>query len=178
MILTPETLMKDVLAVYPGAQRALFRKYHIGGCSACGFQPEETLAQVCQRNNNLSVEEVLQHLKTSHEQDETIFITAPQLAEWIKREPALKLLDIRSRQEFEALHLAGSVLMSQSTVQEIMARWPRTESFVIVDHTGKLALDAAAYFAGHGFEMVRCLRGGIDAWAQEIDEAMPRYQLA
>ena len=32
--------MRDVLEKFPGAQRALFRKYHIGGCSSCGFQPD------------------------------------------------------------------------------------------------------------------------------------------
>ncbi|MDB6021517.1 MAG: molybdopterin-synthase sulfurylase [Pedosphaera sp.] len=170
--------MKEVLAVYPGAQRALFRKYHIGGCSSCGFQPTETLGQVCARNNNLDVAEVLQHIKTSHEQDEKIFITAQQLAELRAQNSSLKLLDVRSREEFEATHIEGSILMSQPTVQEIMAHWPRTEEFVIVDHTGKLALDAAAYFMGHGFEHVRCLRGGIDAWAREVDATVRRYQLA
>jgi hypothetical protein len=33
--------MSAVLSAYPGAQRALFAKYHIGGCSSCGFQPTE-----------------------------------------------------------------------------------------------------------------------------------------
>ena len=47
-----------------------------------------------------------------------------------------------------------------------------------MDHTGKLGLDAAAYFLGHGFEHVRCLRGGIDAWAQEVDANIRRYALA
>ncbi|HZV35209.1 MAG TPA: rhodanese-like domain-containing protein, partial [Verrucomicrobiae bacterium] len=60
MNITAQSQMRDVLEVYPGAQRALFRKYHIGGCSSCGFQPTETLAQVCARNNNLNVDEVLQ----------------------------------------------------------------------------------------------------------------------
>ena len=170
--------MQEVLAVYPGAQRALFRKYHIGGCSSCGFQPAETLAQVCARNNNLNVEEVLEQIKSGHEQDEKIFITARQLAELRSQNPSLKLLDVRSREEFEATHIDGSILMSQPTVQEIMGHWPRTEEFVIVDHTGKLALDAAAYFVGHGFEHVRCLRGGIDAWAREVDATVRRYQLA
>ncbi len=85
---------------------------------------------------------------------------------------------MRSREEFEAVHIEGSVLMSQPTVQEIMGHWPRNETFVIVDHEGKLALDAAAYFLGHGFEHVRCLRGGIDAWAREVDTTLPRYKLA
>ena len=28
-------------------------------------------------------------------------------------------------------------------------------------------MDAAAYFQGHGFENVKSLRGGIDAWSVE-----------
>ena len=67
--------------------------------------------------------------------------------------------------------------MSQTTMQEILVKWPRTEMFVIYDHTGKQALDATAYYAGHGFTNVRCLRGGIDAWSQEVDPKMPRYKL-
>jgi rhodanese-related sulfurtransferase len=178
MNIHPQSPMSEVLAEYPGAQRAMFRKYHIGGCSSCGFQPTETLAQVCARNNNLDVNEVIAHIQSSHEQDEKIFLSAPELAQKREQNPALKILDIRSREEFEATHIDGAILMSQPAVQEIMARWPRTEEFVIVDHTGKLALDAAAYFLGHGFEHVRCLRGGIDAWAREVDASIRRYQLA
>lgn len=176
--ISPQSSMKEVLAVYPGAQRALFRKYHIGGCSSCGFQPTETLEQVCRRNNDLNVNEVLEHIKTSHEQDAKILIEPKQLIELLEKDKSVKLLDVRSREEYEATHIEGAILMSQPTVQEIMARWPRNQAFVIIDHAGKQALDAAAYFMGHGFEQVRCLRGGIDAWAQEVDAKIPRYQLA
>ena len=34
---------------FPGARRALFARYHIGGCQSCGFSPGETLAEVCAR---------------------------------------------------------------------------------------------------------------------------------
>jgi rhodanese-related sulfurtransferase len=47
----------------------------------------------------------------------------------------------------------------------------------VCDHQGRLALDAAAFFLGHGFKEVRCLRGGIDAWAQEVDPKIRRYRL-
>src|ERR1700739_4500230 len=100
--ISAQSSIREVLAVYPGAQRALFRKYHIGGCSSCGFQPTETLGQVCARNNNLNVAEGLGHIKTSHEQDAKTFISAKELAEMLKQNPSLKLLDVRSRQEFEA----------------------------------------------------------------------------
>src|SRR5436305_3351227 len=99
------SLMKDVLAQYPGAQRALFRKYHIGGCSSCGFSPEETLAGVCERNGGLDVNEVLGHIRSSHEQDEKILISPKELAESLKENKTIRLVDVRSREEFEAVHI-------------------------------------------------------------------------
>ena len=169
--------MSAVLESFPGAQRALFRRYHIGGCSSCGFQPTETLAQVCERNGNLDVNEVLAHIQSSHEQDAKIFIEPKALAELRKQDPTLRLVDVRSREEFEAVNIAGSVLLSQDVMRELMASGSNTNPIVVIDHAGKNGLDAAAYFMGHGLHNVRCLRGGIDAWAQEVDAKMRRYKL-
>jgi rhodanese-related sulfurtransferase len=155
----------------------LFRRYHIGGCSNCGFQPEETLEQLCRRNADLEVNAVLEHIQTSHEQDAKLFITPQTLADWLKQDSALRVVDVRSREEFEAVHLEGSVLLSQPTMREILAEGTNDRPLVIIDHQGKQALDAAAYFLGHGLKNVRCLRGGLDAWAQEVDHAMRRYRV-
>lgn len=163
--------------MYPGAQRALFRRYHIGGCSNCGFSPDETLAQVCARNGNLDAAEVMGHIQSSHEQDATILIAPGDLATWIERDKSVKLVDVRSREEFEAVRIPGSVLLSQDVMRGLMASGSNNEPIVVVDHQGKNGLDAAAYFIGHGLQNVRCLRGGIDAWAQEVDPKIRRYKL-
>ena len=175
--ITAQSLMSDVLAAYPGAQRALFRKYHIGGCASCGFQPTETLAGVCERNRNLNVDEVLSHIRSSHEQDEKILINPKDLAEWRRQDESLLVVDIRSRDEFNAVHIDGSVLLSQTIMQQLMAEGTNTRPIVVVDHQGKNSLDAAAYFMGHGLQNVRCLRGGLDAWSQEVDPKLRRYKL-
>lgn len=177
MNVSSQSLMSAVLESFPGAQRALFRRYHIGGCSQCGFQPTETLAQVCERNGNLPVDEVLAHIRTSHEQDAKILIEPKELAEWRKHDSSVRLVDVRSREEFEAVNIAGALLLSQDVMRQIMADGSNTRPLVIVDHQGKNALDAAAYFMGHGLQNVRCLRGGIDAWAQEVETGMRRYKL-
>lgn len=169
--------MRDVLENFPGAQRALFRKYHIGGCSSCGFSPDETLAQVCARNGNLNCDEVLAHIQSSHEQDAKILISPKELAALLQRDKSVKLVDVRSREEFEAVKIEGSILLSQPVMQQLMASGSNAESIVVIDHAGKNGLDAAAYFMGHGLQNVRCLRGGIDAWAQEVDANMRRYKL-
>ena len=175
--ISPLSAMRDVLAAYPSAQRALFKRYHIGGCASCAFSPDETLAQLCQRNENLPVVEVLAHIQASHEEDERMQISPHELADKLKSDPATKLLDIRTREEHDAVKITGSVRMAQDSMQEILTQWPRESLVVVYDHTGKSAMDAAAYFTGQGFKQVRCLRGGIDAWAEEVDKAMPRYRM-
>jgi rhodanese-related sulfurtransferase len=169
--------MSEVLEAYPGAQRALFRKYHIGGCSSCGFQPTETLGQVCARNNKLNVDEVLAHIRTSHDEDAKVLISPKELASQLQQKTGIRLLDIRSREEYEAVKIEGSLLLSQPLMQEILGKWGQDASFVVIDHMGKTALDGAAYFLGHGYKNVRALRGGIDAWSQDVDASLPRYQL-
>ena len=172
-----QTRMADVLKSYPGAQRALFRKYHIGGCSSCAFSPEETVAELCQRNNDLDVNEVLAHLQHCHELDETMMLDPLELDRLRKESAAIKLLDVRTKEEWDAVHIEGAVRMSQDTMQEILSQWPRESLLVIYDHTGKQSLDASAYFEGQGFTNVKCLRGGIDAWSKQVDPKLPRYRL-
>jgi rhodanese-related sulfurtransferase len=168
--------MAEVLDRYPGAQRALFRRYHIGGCSSCGFDPSETLAQVCARNNNLEVSEVLEHIEQSHAADQQIFLSAQELARWRVENIPMRLVDIRTREEFDATRIEGAILFTQEIMTEMLGRWPRNELVVIYDHTGKKSMDAAAYFLGHGFSNVRALKGGIDAWS-EVDPQIRKYRL-
>src|SRR6185436_15207581 len=113
-------------------QRALFRRYHIGGCSNCSFSPDETLQAVCQRNGNLKVDEVLDHIKTSHEQDAKIFIEPAELAEWLKQDNTVRLVDVRAREEFEAVHIDGSSLLSQDVMRQIMADGSNTWPLVLI----------------------------------------------
>lgn len=169
--------MAEVLAAFPGAQRALFRQYHIGGCSSCGFQSGETLAALCARNGGLDVAAVLGEVERSHQADQRLLLEPRELAAWRQDGLPLRLLDIRTREEHEATRIEGSILFTQEIMTEMLGRWPRAERLVICDHQGAKGLDAAAYFLGHGFTAVRALRGGIDAWAAEVDPSVRRYKL-
>jgi len=43
----PNTTMAEILDAYPSAKVGLFQRYHIGGCASCGYQPGDTLQEVC-----------------------------------------------------------------------------------------------------------------------------------
>ena len=168
--------MAELLEAYPGAQRALFRNYHIGGCSSCGFRPDETLADVCDRNGGLDPEDVMESVRSAWEQDERMMITPGEVKDLLESD-GVEILDIRTREEYEAVRMEGARLLDQALMQEMLATRPKDGLLVIVDHQGSRSLDAAAYFAGHGFTNIRCLSGGIDAWSAQVDPTLPRYTL-
>ncbi len=172
--LSPDLTMQELLQALPGAQRALFRLHHIGGCSSCGFRPEETLAEVCARNDGLDPVEVLAQVEVACAEDAKMLIEPLEAATALDT-PGTYLLDIRTREEFDAVRIPQARHFTQELLQTIMSSWPKDALIILIDHQGQRTLDAAAYFVGHGFTHVRGLRGGMDAWSLEIDPALPRY---
>lgn len=172
-----DTSMAEVLRRYPGARRNLFARYHIGGCQSCSYSDDETLAEVCQRNENLPVEEVVAHILDSHEADQRMMIEPADLKVQLDGGNPPRLLDLRTREEFEAVALPGAEMFSNDLLQEIFASEPKDRAIVLYDHTGDRSLDATAYLVGHGYREAKALRGGIDAYAQEADTDLPRYKL-
>jgi len=175
--ITADMTVAAVLEALPGARRALFARYHIGGCSSCAFEPGESLATLCARNENIPVEEMIDHLRASHENDLRLQITPTDLKARLDGPEPLHVIDLRTREEHEAVRIPGSILFSQELQREAFGSWNKDDLVVLYDHTGPRALDAAAYFAGHGFTQVRALAGGIDRYSGEADPALPRYRV-
>jgi len=165
--------MQQVTTVFPSAQRALFQKYHVGGCSSCGFQPTDTLAAVA-TSHGLDINEVVQHIQRSQETERDLEVTPRETAE-LFRQGKIKLLDVRTPEEYGIAKVEGSVLADQTVVQEIMQTWPKDTEIVTICHHGMRSLDAAAYLRGHGFSNACSMTGGIDAWALQVDPSIPRY---
>ena len=175
--ITPESTMQAVLEAYPWAQRALFRHFHIGGCSSCAFHAEETLKELCERNDRIHPQEVIDRIKQSHDEDLQLWMSPTEVEAALKSDAPCNLVDIRTSEEWDAVHLEASTHMSQESMQMMLSQWQRDALLVIVDHKGKTSLDAATYFQGQGFTQIRCMEGGIDAWSQQVDPTIPRYRL-
>jgi len=175
--LTPSTPMGEVLRAFPGAKRSLFARYHIGGCSSCAYAETETIAEVCARNENLPTDEVIAHILSAHEHDLAMMIEPAALAEALASANPPRLLDLRTREEYEAVVLPGAELFSQDLSSDLFATETKDRAIVLYDHTGDRVLDTTAFLIGHGFANARALRGGIDAYAREVDSDIARYRL-
>lgn len=177
MSISPQSTMAEVLRAFPGAQRALFTHYHIGGCQSCSFSPQETLEELCRRNGEIPVDEALQHIAAHHSDEESILLEPKELAQILTNPLPPRVIDVRTREEHEAVRIPQSLLMTQDLLREAFSTWDKQSALVIYDHQGSRALDAVAYFIGHGFSQAKALRGGIDAYSREADPTLPRYRV-
>lgn len=170
--LTADSPMATILETLPGARRAIFARYHLGGCSSCAFSNEETLGQLCERSE-IPADEMLEHLLASHVHDSAMWME-PMVAR--DEMATLRLIDLRTREEHDAVVIAGAEFFTQELQQELFAADPKTR-ILLYDHSGKNVLDQVAWFRGHELQETYGLRGGIDAWSQEVDPAVMRYRV-
>lgn len=175
--ITKRSTMQEVLEAYPSAQRALFRKYHIGGCHSCGYEPDHILEEVAHRHNISDLDEVIEFIEYSEQIDRRIQASPQDVAAALRSSTPPRLIDVRTPEELELARIDGATLMTEALAQ-VMMHWPKDTPVVFYCHRGQRSLDAASYLAGHGFKNVRSMTGGIDAWSLEVDSAVPRYELA
>jgi adenylyltransferase/sulfurtransferase len=94
--------------------------------------------------------------------------------EW-RRNPDLLVLDVRDRHEYEIVHLDGAVLVPLSELPDRLSELDGHKEIVTHCHHGARSLKALEILKAAGFAKVRSLRGGIDAWAVNVDPSLPRY---
>ena len=85
------------------------------------------------------------------------------------------LLDVREPWEFECCHIPGSHLVPMRQVPETAPRLDPKAEVVVICHHGIRSRQVALYLERLGFDNVINLEGGVEAWAREVDPAMPRY---
>jgi rhodanese-related sulfurtransferase len=170
----PSMTMEQILQAAPSAQRALFQRYHIGGCSSCGFQPTDTLAQVCKDHNILDVPEVIRTIQLSEEVDGKVQVSPRQVKAWLDAGEDFSLIDVRTPEELAISKLTQAEPLDFQNPGKYMSL-PKDRRIVFLCRSGMRSLDVAAYFIGHGFTNVHSMTGGILGWSEQVDSSVPRY---
>lgn len=174
--LTVDSPMADILRDLPGARRSLFARYHLGGCQSCGFPDHETLAALAKRAGDLDPEEMLAFLLESHAHDQAMLLQPEAARQALDEQPPPRLIDVRTREEHEAVMIPGSLFLTETLQQELFAL-EQPGMIILYDHQGRHVLDHCSWFRGHGLTATYAIEGGIDAWSQQVDPSLRRYRL-
>ena len=176
LLMDGQQTMSSLLEGYSGARRALFSTFHIGGCQSCAYELDDTLEEVCQKHE-IALETALLCLEESQKHDAEMLIDVHDFAKQLKNDPPPVILDCRTREEFEAINLPGTQLMTQEIQEKLFAEAKEETPIILFDHQGRSVLDQCAWFRGHGLKGTVGLDGGIDRYAKEVDTTIHRYRL-
>ena len=87
----------------------------------------------------------------------------------------LFILDVREPQEYQICHIPDAHLIPLGELAGRVHELDSSERIFVHCHHGPRAHRAIQFLQSAGFRKVAHIRGGIDAWAEEVDPTMPRY---
>jgi adenylyltransferase/sulfurtransferase len=87
------------------------------------------------------------------------------------------LLDVREPHEWEISNLShlGATLIPQDDVLERLGELDTARETVVYCRTGGRSANVVRQLQKHGYEKLHNLEGGINRWAEEVDETLPQY---
>jgi len=136
-------------------------------CPVCGPNPTVTAL--------IDYEEFCGFGEGGSGKGEGLEISAAELAEARRRADEPLLLDVREPFEWEIARIAGATHLPLGELAVRVGELDGHREVVTYCHRGVRSLRAAEILRAAGFARVRSLRGGIDAWAREVEPGMATY---
>ena len=101
-------------------------------------------------------------------------VTPEQVANAVKNEENIQLLDVRTLGEYSVKHLknAQNICVTSNDFKEKVARLNKNEPVYVYCKMGGRSAQAAAILKEMGFKKVYDLQGGLDHWEQKGFEAV------
>ncbi|MGV3502224.1 MAG: rhodanese-like domain-containing protein [Adhaeribacter sp.] len=103
-------------------------------------------------------------------------ISVTELKSQLERGEDIQLIDVREPMEYEICRLPGSILIPLGEIPKSQDRLAADKPVVLICHHGFRSAQAIQYLSQRfGFGNLLNLKGGIHAWAREIDPQMAQY---
>ncbi|MDQ5825929.1 MAG: molybdopterin-synthase adenylyltransferase MoeB [Chloroflexota bacterium] len=136
-------------------------------CPVCGENPTVT---------ELIDYQVFCGINPQAERGETDFDISPRdLKARLDAGQKLVLLDVREPHEWSIAHLEGAKLIPVNQVTAHVHELSTADEMVVYCKGGTRSARAVNELRQLGFRKLWNLRGGINAWAEEVDPSLPRY---
>jgi sulfur-carrier protein adenylyltransferase/sulfurtransferase len=102
-------------------------------------------------------------------------ITPAELVERLDKGNSVHLVDVREPHELEISHLEGAQLIPLGELAARMHELDSANEMVLFCKSGSRSTRALELLVSAGFRRVKNLKGGINAWAREVDQTLPVY---
>lgn len=101
-------------------------------------------------------------------------ITVQQLKQLMDENAKIFILDVRDPSEYEVCNIGGT-LIPLNELPHRLEELDAKAQIIVHCKMGGRSMRAVEFLEGQGFSNVYNLKGGIAAWAKEIDPEMAMY---
>jgi len=102
-------------------------------------------------------------------------ITCRDLKKKIDARKPFALIDVREPHEFQISRIPGSTLIPLGDVPKRWQEIPSDQEIILHCKAGVRSAKALIFLRQQGYKNLLNLKGGIDAWSEEVDPSLPRY---
>jgi molybdopterin/thiamine biosynthesis adenylyltransferase/rhodanese-related sulfurtransferase len=102
-------------------------------------------------------------------------ITATELKRRLESGEDLEMVDVREPHEWAICRIAGARLVPLGTLAERLHEFDSSRTYVMQCKVGARSARAITQLRQAGFKKLLNLRGGVNAWAREVEPTMPTY---
>lgn len=113
--------------------------------------------------------------KSAGEIDNILEIDSYQLKEMMDSKKSFTLIDVRELHEYQICRIDGSLHIPLATIAGRISELDQTDEIIIHCYSGKRSYDAVKFLKSMGFSKAKNLKGGIKAWARDVDPCLPIY---
>lgn len=137
-------------------------------CPICGTEPSVTELIDYEQFCGIRGEEQVSLTKVPE-------ISAPEVKRLMDEQKPFVLIDVREPHEYQICCIPGSKLIPLGDVPKRMHELNSADEIVVHCRSGQRSAQAVELLMKAGFRKIHNLKGGVLAWADQVDPSMPKY---
>ncbi len=87
----------------------------------------------------------------------------------------IKVIDVRDPDEYQIAHIKGVPQIPLGSLPQRFTELDPNQTIYLHCKSGKRSMKALEFLRQQGFKYVKSVKGGIEAWSDQIDHNVPKY---
>ncbi len=140
-------------------------------CPLCGSNP--TITNIDGMDYTEHCEPQSQRPMENH--DYPLEIDPTHAKKLMDNDPNVVLLDVRELIELQICRIENSIHIPMGEIPHNIDQLPKEKHILAMCHHGLRSMNVTRFLRAQGFKAVSNIKGGVDAWAKQVDPTLQKY---
>lgn len=172
-VVTENSSLRELETPYPHVYEFIERKY---GLKLDASEKTLSLKDFAEKYGLPPAQILFMEIQMAIRSQHVFQIKPSDAMKLMKKNQDLKIIDVRDEWETKFGAVTNSLPLTPQLMDTILTEWDKQTPILVYCHFGVRGMDFATFLTDRGFTKVYNLSGGIDAWSDQIDRSIPKYE--